>query len=322
MSETMFCPCLAMRALFVIISGLLLSACGGGTPAPPLGPPPPPPPEPINETLIDLVVDETFKAASIILSFDVDAAGVTSNVMSRPIGFSDAASSPNTVAYDVSADTFTLSVIHNEFNYTQTFGPGDIDNLGSDSTFRVYRVDNGGGDVTELALLIPGDPVYGLSYVTLGVWNSVTADPDVELSFGSTFFGILSKPNQVPRAGAATYTGLTLGHLDMDDTLFSLTGDVQVDVDFVTRDVTGTFTNMIRENTVTGDLSAWRDFSATASIPSVNNPLFIGTTTTPDSLLSGQFNGGFFGPGAAEIGGWWNLRGAGETAVGGFVAGQ
>ena len=75
----------------------VLAACGGGggtTTAPP--PPPPPPPPPENETLTDLVADETFDAASVVLSFDVDGAGVTSNVMAEFSGISNA----NTVAYD------------------------------------------------------------------------------------------------------------------------------------------------------------------------------------------------------------------------------
>lgn len=293
---------------------LFLSACGGGGEPPAPAPPPPPPPPPVNENLTNLITDDTFDAASVVLSFDVDNSGVTSNVEAQ---FA-AVDGGNSVIFDHGATSYTLSLSQGAVSYDQTFGPGDIDEARSDTTLRVYTVDNGAGDITDLVLLIPGDPVYGQSYVTLGMWNSVTADPGRELSFGTVVFGIRTASSDMPTMGTGTYTGLTFGQLNADNTYFQLVGDVRIDVDFNSGTVTSAFTNMVKENSVTGGLSAWRDFNATASI-TTGTSLFTGTTETVDTFLTGEIAGGFFGPIADEVGGAWSLSGAGETATGGFV---
>lgn len=294
---------------------LILAACGGNTQPPPSQPPPAPLE---NETLTNLVADETFDSAIAVLGFDVDGSGVTSNIAVHFAGIS----SVNTIAYDNAADSYTLSVDDLHLVYTQTFSPADIDQSRSDNTLLVYSVDNGGGDIREFVLLIPGDPVHNQSYVTLGAWNSTTAAPGFHgMTYGLSVFGIRTAASAVPTTGSGTYTGLTLGYLDAGNTFYQLTGDVQIDVDFGTSGVTGAFTNLIKENSVTGGLSAWRDFTATGSI-TAGTSLFTGTTQTIDTLLSGKVSGGFYGPAAQEIGGIWSLSGAGETAVGSFVGKQ
>lgn len=280
-------------------------------------PPPPPPPPPTNSSLTNLTVDESFDGASVILSFDVDGAGATSNVQASQAGIT----STNSVTYDAAADSFTISVSQGAAVYNQTFAPGDIDAGRSDASFRVYTVDNGGGDITDFVLLIPGDPTFNLSYVTLGLWNSVTADAGREVTIGTVVFGVETADSDMPATGSATYTGLVVGQLDASNTIFSLAGDVQIDANFASGAITGAFTNMVKENTLTGGLSAWRDFSATGSITAGTN-LFSGTATTDDTLLTGAFDGGLFGPAATEVGGSFELSGAGETATGAFVGKQ
>ncbi len=65
-----------------------------------------------------------------------------------------------------------------------------------------------------------------------------------------------------------------------------------------------------------GGTSAWHDATVNASI---SGTTFAGTIQAKDADLRGPVNGGFFGPGAPEIGGSWAMENADIHAMGVFV---
>jgi hypothetical protein len=73
---------------------------------------------------------------------------------------------------------------------------------------------------------------------------------------------------------------------------------------------------MAKVNLLTNAATAWRDFTTTGTI---YGNQFSGPAATKDGKLTGGAAGGFYGPGAAEVGGAYQMLGSGERAVGGFV---
>lgn len=285
-------------------TGQTANAGGAGTPVTP--------PAATNSVLTNLNTDETFRASSAVISFDVAADGTTSNISYGEKN----QTAGDTIAFDDSTNGFDLSVSQSGVVFNQSFAASDIDTGASDGSFRVYS--NAGGD---FILLIPGDPTYGQSYVTLGVWNSSDASSTQDVSFGALAFGVETAGSSMPTTGSATYDGMTLGTLDSGSRAYRLTGDVQIDVNFGNGSVNGAFSNMMKEDLLTSGVSNWRDFAAVGNI-GAGTSLFSGTSTTNDEQLNGGFSGGFFGPvsgSPAEVGGTWSLAGVGETAIGSFV---
>lgn len=67
---------------------------------------------------------------------------------------------------------------------------------------------------------------------------------------------------------------------------------------------------------ITQETTPWHDLSMTAQI--VGNT-FEGTLNAKDVELGGTVSGGFFGPGAEEVGGSWAVDNADEHAIGEFI---
>ncbi len=299
-------------ALIALVPAAALSACGAGTTAPA------PPPAGPNTSLTNLVSNETFPTISAVMAADVDSTGATSNVSANET----ALSTTSTIEYDAVSDAFKIVMRNGAANFTQTFPKSGISTADTTSSYRTYQVTRSDNTIDELVLLIPGKSTQNLSYVTFGVWNSSAAS-NRNVNIGTFVFGVQTPAGDMPTTGGATYTGITAGSLNISNNLFNVAGDMSMGVNFGTGAVTGTFSNMARENLQNGDISAWRDFTTTGNIASGTNT-FAGTAASNDAALSGTFNGAFFGPvsggSPAEIGGGWALSGpGGETAVGGFV---
>ena len=298
--------------LIALVPVAVLAACGGGTTAPA------PPPAGPNTSLTSLVSNETFPTISAVMAADLDNVGATSNVSANE----SALSSTSTIEYDAVSDAFKIDMHNGAANFTQTFPKDSISGPDTTNSYRTYQVTRADNTIDELVILIPGEATQNLSYVTYGIWNS-TAASTRNTTLGTFVFGVQTPAGDMPTTGGATYTGLTAGTLNQSNTLFNVAGDMSMAVNFGTGTVTGSFTNMGRENLQTGDVSSWRDFTTTGSITAGTNA-FSGTAASNDAALSGTFNGAFFGPVSGgtppEIGGGWALSGpGGETAVGGFV---
>lgn len=184
---------------------------------------------------------------------------------------------------------------------------------GTGSEFDIERTD------IKLSVVEPGEAILGLEYATFGSWSTERVN---KFEGGFFFSGVPTKESGMPKTGMANYDGLTIGTLleAESKTRSSLEGDMALAVNFADGSVDGDFTSMMK-TAEDGAVTPWRDFSMSASI-NAGTDNFSGTTATNDGLLSGQAEGAFFGPGAAEVAGAWTLSGDGEIALGSFGGGQ
>ena len=217
------------------------------------------------------------------------------------------------MTYDVVSDSFALSVSHSTVSFSDTFGATDKIDGSSDATFTVYAKSAG---EKAFVLLKPNDPTLGLSYVTLGNWTSLDSDAS-SVANGYLVFGIRAPLDSVPTTGSATYNGQTVGTLvDASGVIYSIAGGGVLTANFGAGTVAGNFTGMAKIDLLTNAATPWRDFTTASTI---GGNQFGGTAATKDGKLTGTNEGGFYGPGAAEIGGVYRLTGSGEQAVGAFV---
>jgi hypothetical protein len=195
------------------------------------------------------------------------------------------------------------------------------------------------GDGTEATATNGGKvsgALYTLNYTVLGAW-SYTAPA------GTTYLGQFATGSQTPLAslpttGTATYTGSgTSGGViggyfipggNNTITGGTVTGDVNMNVNFGTNAVSGQFTNMVARP-ITGGSVPWNSVSLTGQIDRASNGSFgggvsvaVAPTAAGSAGLStaahGTFSGNFFGPANNEIGGTWTL--SESTADGGKAA--
>lgn len=128
----------------------------------------------------------------------------------------------------------------------------------------------------------------------------------------------------LPAKGTATYTGISTAYVVTDKDNRQLTSNVMAIVDFGLKGVRfetsnshfHTLTNDKRVSTAAENYN----FKGTASWQ--NGNLFSGKVITADGKLSGNLNGKFYGPNAAEIGGTYGLKteDATEHLIGGYGA--
>ena len=315
--------CGRIRPIIALLSVVLgLTACGGGsgggTSPAPTPAPTPTPTTTTNSSLTTLVADQDFTAISTVLSADLSSTtGASSNVTTSLSGLDG----QSAVSYAKSGASFSPSVQQSGVTFSQTFSSSNVVSASTTSSVRVYRVTRSDSTVDEFDLLIPGETNQKLSYVTYGQWNSPNGSSN-DINFGTVVFGLQTPDADMPTTGSATYNGVTLGTLNVGTQLYNVGGQIQIVADFATGGITGATDLLSKQNLSSGGVSAWRALSFSGNITSGTN-LFSGTAASTDSAVSGNFNGGFFGPITGgyppEAGGGWQVSGGNETAIGGFV---
>lgn len=128
----------------------------------------------------------------------------------------------------------------------------------------------------------------------------------------------------LPAQGTATYTGISTAYVVSNNNNRQLTSNVMAIVDFGLKGVRFETSNS-HFHTLENDKRVSKadknyDFKGTASWKDGN--LFSGKVSTADDKLSGNLNGKFYGPNAAEIGGTYGLKtkDATEHLIGGYGA--
>jgi hypothetical protein len=254
-------------------------------------------------------VDQAFQGLSVEMHFNVNGNGQATGVSSSQENFAGG----NTVTYNVSADSFAVSVSHPSVTFGDTFGPVNIDAGTSNATLTVYEK-NGGDRV--FIMLNPDDPELDLSYVTFGNWTDANSTSN-SIASGFVVFGVRTPAGAVPTTGTASYAGETIGTMvDSRGTIYTVSGFGTMTANFGAGTVNGDFTKTAKFNVLTTSTTPWRDFTTTGNI---SGNTFAGTAATKDGALTGTSNGGFFGPAANEIGGVYRMTGGGEQATGSFV---
>ncbi|WP_456090510.1 transferrin-binding protein-like solute binding protein [Neisseria sp.] len=180
----------------------------------------------------------------------------------------------------------------------------------------VINFDNG----TKIVLHDPS--AAGWTYQTFAHYTDTDLKGQVYQGYQS--LGDETAFASLPAKGTATYNGISTAYVVTDNKNRQLTSNVMAIVDFGLKGVRfetsnshfHTLTNDKRVSTAAENYN----FKGTASWTDGN--LFSGKVSTADNRLSGNLNGKFYGPNAAEIGGTYGLKNkdATEHLIGGYGA--
>ncbi len=248
----------------------------------------------------NLTVDEDFGAIT------AAATAVWSGIPGEGIEWTTTIiNTTSTINYDVDTDSFEISFSDSGIEFHETFSPNEI--RGPD----FYEDANGN------RFFIIGRK----EYLTLGVWTEpATGQAGVPWDVGSVIFGIHTLLANMPTTGSANYGVLVDGGFTVTATgeQNDLRGIMTMTTNFGTGVMSGT-ANLSWDPT--GDngsgsvvvQQSWNEVNFSANIA---GNTFSGTTGTVDNTMNGVMDGMFFGPAAAEIGGFWSLTGDGMTAGG------
>ena len=128
----------------------------------------------------------------------------------------------------------------------------------------------------------------------------------------------------LPAKGTATYNGISTAYVVIDNNNRQLTSNVMAIVDFglkgVRFETSNSHFHTLEHDKRVSEAAKNYDFKGTASW--IDGNLFSGKVSTADGKLSGNLNGKFYGPNAAEIGGTYGLKNqdATEHLIGGYGA--
>jgi hypothetical protein len=268
----------------------LLSACGGGGGN--LNSTPPPPATP---TAFPLTTSASFQAIHGDRTYRVDATGQSTTDQMGVAGRDPGV----TIDYDAATGTYTVR------NATSlaSFGAADRTTAAGFDTYAKQL----GAVTDELKLLAnvgPGQSQAGapiqLTYLSYGVWSHADAQT-CERRTTYLLFGYPSTPSEMPGSGSATYTTSVAGTIadawvtGTDVVVSDIRGSATFSADFGAGTV-GTGLTLARAS----DQSSLGTYTGAGTI---NADQFSGTfSSTSGYFAGGGFAGGFFGPGANEMG--------------------
>lgn len=303
---------------------LATAGCGGGinsTPTPPSpAPSPSPTPVTVGETPPELPptltgtlaqayqTDQDFRTGSTEIVEDIEAG----TLQTRNKAYQS--STGIRLYYDKSTGTYTVSNldIGNAYHLPTETSEED-DHIG----YTINETDGTRG----LALLKPDNTKIALTYTSYGLWQFNSTDRNVTPSADDRhyfYFGIPTADADVPRTGAAHYSGIAEGVLFTPDTTYALNGTTTLDADFGASSLTADLLLSGVDQTSNAPLSL-PDFTGSASIAAGKNG-FVGTLSSADSSYVGSIQGAFFGPHAEEFGYSWAINNPELTNLGGGVA--
>ena len=152
-----------------------------------------------------------------------------------------------------------------------------------------------------------------LDYMTYGIWELGLGQASIDI--GGAAWGALTPTageNPMPISGSATYEGDLIGY-----NVRATTTDIYVARSILEASFTGgggtvTFSSTETRNLATGNMNSVFDIEETSGTISGNT--FSGTglsLNVAGASFDGDFGGAFFGPDAAEAGGWFELRNTG-----------
>ena len=180
-----------------------------------------------------------------------------------------------------------------------------------------------------------------LSYVALGTWGTGTSQrqpwlsPAWQKELTQFVFGYETPSAAMPTAGTATFDGSAYAYVFTSDATIGaaiVLGGASFSVDFSTGKITGALSNWQQwgssdQSNPSPSFLPWNDVSISANIgagtshfsgttAATSNP---GTKFSLSSSATGNIVGGFYGPGAEEIGAVWSLSDGTSSAIGGVM---
>jgi hypothetical protein len=239
--------------------------------------------------------------------------GVTASARYAPSGPVSAAEATIAVAYDAGTHSYKIT----SGSRSQTFLPADKDHAASGAAqLNIYA--RTAGNVTDsLTLTNAGSAgAFTYRYVGGGYWQRTEQRSDGVLgTFDAFTYGLRTPDSVRPRLGYASYAIDLLGLQAAPDSLASVSGTGRMNVDFVGGDIA--FSGNGRAVAVRGVFQGDFSFRGSARLTSGTTG-FAGTMQTNFFDGSGTITGGFFGPGAEEVGATFKVAAPG---VGGYTVG-
>lgn len=162
------------------------------------------------------------------------------------------------------------------------------------------------------------------NYVALGTWVSApTAEFDGDVIFGTTIYGQFTPEGEIPQTGSATYNGSVVGTLLRQNSREGLRGGFNTSVNFGTNVVDIDANLSIVSTDVAGN-TLFTPLTTLTGTGSINGGNFFNGNLrdTNDASLTGAFQGAFFGPSAAEVGGTFDFTSADYAGSAAWVGAQ
>ncbi len=153
-----------------------------------------------------------------------------------------------------------------------------------------------GGDIVNI--FVGMDSTNQFSHSTWGYWVHRDDTNAFEFDAGYWVAGNLTPAANIPNSGSASYTGGMIGLTTQGE---PLAGEMNWNVNFATRSVTGSFDN------ITKDGAAWINSAAVSGGWSAGTNA-VSASITGAQVSSGIAHGAFFGPSAQELGGTWRIN--------------
>ena len=239
----------------------------------------------------------------------------------------------NAVQMDVRATGTSGRV--NAFDRTPSQSPSNLQLLQEGGSIRalkvtdvrreVYADRNEGDEINDSGALVSAragatsavitSPTgYNLKHQVFGAWATGLGSPSGSVGAGS--YGNRTAATDVPVGTNATYEGESMGYAVRSNGRAGVTvSTVEVTTDFNTVDIESRGTITFPLGATRGSSAPELDFSGSGS---VNGSTF--NASVAGSSVSGNAQGRFYGPNAAEAGGTFSTSGGGANHVGAFGA--
>lgn len=187
-----------------------------------------------------------------------------------------------------------------------------------DESGSVINIYSGTDPTNKDSLALMGNPTHhdnDWEYQTYGAW--MTGRTAGTSTFNSVSMGAQTPGSDIPKLNSAEFTGSAGGiYIDSSANDYTVSANMTMDVNFQTRKLTFETTGS-RKTAVGGPTTDAANLNMSGDLSyAANINKFTGTVTATD--LSGTSTGHFYGPKAEEVGGVFNLQGAGGEYVGAY----
>lgn len=266
---------------------------------------------------IDFNSNDEVKMDGVVLLNKTPEGSATQPTWASPSSLITKVYSKGNTQTDVSEQKGELAEMNEKASKNLAYFRLDQDGLVFDKQFDgVYIINFGDG--TQIVLHDPS--AAGWTYQTFAHYT----DPKGHVYQGYQSLGDETVFTTLPAKGTATYKGISTAYVVTDKNNRQLTSNIMAIVDFglkgVRFETSNSHFHTLENGKRVSQADKNYDFKGTASWKDGN--LFSGKVSTADDKLSGNLNGKFYGPNAAEIGGTYGLKNkdATEHLIGGYGA--
>lgn len=282
----------------LLLAGVVMgtAACGGGgvnsTPLPPVTPAPTPGDAPIPPQHIGLVSSAPFAVLAMGASYEADASGAPTTLLSGP-------SSQNVqFSYDPASNSYQITVPGFQAGtLTNTGYGGSAGRIATSSTSQVAVGSSASLQPLFVVLPVPGSSYSSYTYTSFGSWNGKTGAAST--SVGTFAYGVPTALGDVPTTGSATYNATVEG--STVDPNYFIRGTAALQFDFAAGTLAGHLDPTISSIFGLGEQYSLGRYDFSNTVFGVGSTSFSGKLSQSGLSGTGSFNGLFTGPSAAEL---------------------